>query len=156
MITWIRHFPVVPCKSPWRLQNPTMPLQQQLITNFCTDNSIKDCFTTSVVPTGTHEVVSLVFNDCNFVSVQHIDLLLTKCLSKATKFLHLAVNKFLVYTEFNQELYLDQVDQDLKLISYWSNSINRVPVVQQYNSDDRGQLGNFVYPVTQIIWPVND
>ena len=156
MITWVRHLPVVPCHDPWKLQNPGPTLQQELITNFCRENSIYDCYTTSVVPVGRHDMVSLIFNNLNFVSVQHIDLLLTECLTKATKFLHLAVNKFLIYTEFDQELHLDQLDQDLKLILHWSGCINRTPIFQQYHSNDCGQLGNFIYPVTQVIWPVND
>ena len=156
MITWVRHLPVVSCKSLWRLRNPIMPLQQHLITNFCKDHLIKDCLTISTVPDTTHDVVSLVFNNFNFVSIQHIDLLLIKCLPKATKFLHLAVNKFLVYTECDQDLCMDQPDLDLRLISHWSDHINRTPVVQQYYSDDCGKLGNFIYPVTQVIWPVDE
>jgi hypothetical protein len=156
MTTWIRSFPINSCKSLWSLRNPTAPSQQQLITNFCKDNLIKDCFTTCVVPSNTHDVVSLVFNNFNFVSVQHIDLLLTECLPKATKFLHLAVNKFLVHTEYDQDLCVDQADLDLRLILHWSDHINRAPLVQQYNSNDCGWLGNFMYPVTQVIWPVND
>ena len=156
MITWIKHFPVRPCKSLWRLQNPGTLPHQELITNFCRENSIQDCFITSVVPDSTHDMVSLVINHLEFVSIQHIDWMLEQCLPKARKFLHLAINKFLVYTEYNQELYVDQPDLDLKLIQHWSAHINRAPSIQQYQSNDCGMSGNFIYPITQVIWPIND
>lgn len=154
--TWIRHRPGRSCKNSWDIQNIGPTPQQQIVDNFCNQHQILDRVVVDAVPDTDHDMISLTINQSKFVSIQEIDFLLSQCMTKTKKFLHLAVNKFLLYTEKEQCLYTNQPDIDLRLVLHWCDLIARPLVFCCYCSEDRGRQGNFRYPITQLIWKINE
>jgi hypothetical protein len=153
---WIRHLPGKSCKNFWDLKNNNKTPQEQMVENFCNQHQILDRVVVDSCPDSSHDMISLVINQSQFVSVQELDFLLIECMSKAKKFLHLAVNKFLLYTQQDQCLYETQSDLDLRLVLHWRDLIDQPLIFCHYCSEDRGSLGNFRYPITQLIWKIND
>lgn len=92
--------------------------------------------------------VELVFNE-NFVSVEHIDSVLLEHIQSPVQYVFLIVNKFLIYTE-NDRLSTN-LNYDLALLNHWQQITGWEPVYINYIHNDRGQVGNFVFPVTQML-----
>ena len=108
------------------------------------------------VPESQHDMITLLFSKQKFVTVEHIDKCLNQSLMYANKFLHLSVNKFLVYSVANKTEHLDIDDLDQRLVAHWISVVNKDVVYVEYNSNDRGYLGNWEYPITNIIWRLHD
>lgn len=88
------------------------------------------------------------------VSVQYVDSVLKQCCDTDIRYVFLAVNKFLVYTETD----LPEVDTsyDQALLDHWQSVTGWTPVYQHYINNDRGIVGNFDFPVTQMLLERND
>lgn len=153
--TWIRHLSVKPCRSVWAFKNSAVPPQQQLIVDFVNAYQVQDRLITRQVPVRSHEMISVVVDGIDMMSIQDLDWLLLASLSKSTRYLHLCVNKFLLYTNKDQQLYTDSEGFDQRLISHWFDLVSRPLILCDFHEQDRGDLGNFEYPVTQLVWATN-
>jgi hypothetical protein len=100
-------------------------------------------------------MVTLMFSDHKLTSIQHVDDCLIHCVSLADRFLHLSVNKFLLYSDVDRSEHLDIIDLDQRLIQHWIDLLKLKVELVNFNSDDKGHLGNWVYPVTNIVWSVD-
>jgi hypothetical protein len=70
------------------------------------------------------------------------------------KYYYVAVNKFLIYTEQDQDTHIKSAinNFDEQLIEHWTKIINLKVVWTMSQSTDRGHLGNFVHPVTNMMF----
>ena len=155
-IDWLRHMILRPTPGVWAHQNPGITAQQQAIENFCQQNNVRDCWTGSVVPNESHEMITLQFREEKFVSVETIDSMLIQARELAQRYLHLSVNKFLVFSQHNRQEHLDTDDLDLRLIRHWSDIVDLGTVYEQHFSNDLGKHGNWIYPLTNVIWAINE
>jgi hypothetical protein len=95
--------------------------------------------------------VSLIVND-GYCSLDQLNERIIASSQSATHYLYLAINKFYIYSTTN--LSTDPaLDYDSILVQHCYNLIqdqfNLVEVSTR--TDDHGQLGNFVHPVTTLL-----
>lgn len=71
-------------------------------------------------------------------------------------FLYIALNKFCVVTSQSQK-FSNSYDWDSKVISYIFSKLHRFEwYTSQYNDEDDGTQGNFVYPLTSMVFKRED
>ena len=64
--------------------------------------------------------------------------------------------EILLYSDVDQSEHLAVADLDQRLVNHWTELLKLKVELVNFNSDDRGHLGNWVYPVTNIIWRVDE
>lgn len=132
-----QHISFVPCKSifHYKLHNKNALPQYK-----------KFCEWSAVNPT-----VSLIIND-GYCSLDQLNKKIIVASQLATHYLYLAINKFYVYSTTNLDTDTS-LDYDSILVKNCYNLVqdqfNLVEVT--IRTDDRGQLGNFVHPVTTLL-----
>jgi hypothetical protein len=106
------------------------------------------------LPSNIHELIVFVINPTDLISIQSVDSMITALKQYAQKYYYVAINKFLIYTEQDRstqaELTID--DFDVQLIEHWTKITNLKVVWAISQSTDRGHLGNFVHPVTNMMF----
>lgn len=150
-IEYRQHMPFKACKNPYlsTIKNTdSLPQQQQLI-DFINKNNITDIGT--AISTESHELIVDVINE-GYCSLNQLKRNILQAAELADRYFYLAVNKFLIYA--NENLTETNTDFDLRLVEFCRQQLE-----QNFNlidfavrRDDRGQLGNFVYPVTTMLF----
>ena len=155
-IDWVRHLVVKPTLGVWRSKNPGMPAQQKNIEDFRKSNNVASYWLGSIVPDQSYDMVTLLFTEEKFITIEDIDNMLLQSKSKSHRFLHLSVNKFLVNTSVDRNEHTNVNDLDERLISHWNDVVGVDPVFVEYHSNDKGYMGNWIYPVTNVIWQTHE
>lgn len=159
MIRYVETFPHRPCKNLFQTQlRQTLPQTQKLQTfidsNQITDIYYKDADTYSFFHLPDNKVFDLVIfmvNPSKLITIRKLDEIILELTPLVGRYFYLAVNKFLLYTdvEIDQDL---SADFDQKLLWHWQEVLGMRVVWSDANSHDRGTLGNFVHPVTNIMF----
>jgi hypothetical protein len=97
----------------------------------------------------------LVVNHASFIAVDRVSELIEKFSTFTDEYLYVAVNKFLLYSDKDRNILPDVADLDEKLVRYFSNLTNFTVIHSSFDSNDHGQLGNFIHPVTQLLFKRN-
>jgi hypothetical protein len=158
MIKYVKSLPWRRCKNNFQLQNHTILPQQHQLEQFIANQKIIDIHTVDVnkfeLPSNIHELIVFVINPTDLISIQSVDSMITALKQYAQKYYYVAINKFLIYTEQDRstqaELTID--DFDVQLIEHWTKITNLKVVWAISQSTDRGHLGNFVHPVTNMMF----
>jgi hypothetical protein len=108
------------------------------------------------IPDRNYICIVFVINPDNFISTEDVKLLLNNFSKFSNLYFCISLNKFLIYSKNNLEFKSNFLDFDEKLIEYFSNISNFTLVYSKSRSDDMGNLGNFIYPVTQMIFKKNE
>jgi hypothetical protein len=160
MISYVPSLPCKPCKSLFQIQNNHALPQVQQLENFITSANLTDIYRARIenincvdVPLDLHDLVVLVVNPTNLISIQSLDDIILKLKPLARRYYYLAINKFLLYTEHQIDS-RDIANFDSKLLSYWQQLVQLDTVWANSSNDDLGELGNFVHPVTNIMFRV--
>ena len=154
-VTWIRHHVVTPTLTPWQKANQKVLSQKQQIDKFCKDQCVQSHWINSKIPDSTYDMVSLMFTDHRLVDIDYVDDCLQQSVSHALRFLHLSVNKFLLYSQRDRSKSLDIADFDQRLVQHWLDLLKLKTEIVHYDSQDQGSQGNWLYPLTNIVWRVN-
>jgi hypothetical protein len=98
----------------------------------------------------TFQGVSVIVNS-KYCSLDELDNKIIVAEQKAINFLYLAVNKFYIYSTV--DLPKSNKDYDSLLVEHCYNLVrNRFTLVNStVRTDDHGQLGNFIHPVTTLL-----
>ena len=154
-IRWITQLAVTPTLGPWAHRNHGQTNQQRQVNDFIQTNSVSSHYIGAKCPDQDYEMISLRIDGHSLIDIDHVDQELEKCVGRATRFLHLCVNKFLIYSSRPRQEYTDTEDLDLRLVRHWSDIVNRPMVLCMYNSKDQGHYGNWLYPLTNLVWNIN-
>ena len=140
-IKWVTDLAPSKCKNSWLVKNkPVLGAVQY--------QAVKQAYNLN-----SENTAELVFNE-KFVSVEQIDqALLVECKSNI-RYVFLVVNKFLVYSEKDRPV--DDTNYDLALLRHWQKVTGWKPVYMNYIDNDQGLVGNFVFPITQMLLERND
>ena len=135
-VNWTNNVAPSVCKSPWQSQHKASLGRVQY-------DNIKLAYDLNY-----SNSVELKFGQY-LVSLQHIDQRLAACKNLNVQYVFLIVNKFLIYTELDG----DEMQQtDLDLVNHWSKVLDWPIVYASFVSNDRGLIGNFDFPATQILF----
>lgn len=88
------------------------------------------------------------------MSIQSISRHVNAAALFAQKYLFVTINKFVVTTEVRQHVSKGSIDQGI--IKYIVQNSNMTCVYSTCNPNDNGSVGNFIYPVTQVMLAHND
>jgi hypothetical protein len=159
MIQYKERIPYRACKSLFQTQlKQTLPQVQKLQTfidnNHITNIHYEDVNTYSFLNLPKNKVFDLVVfmaNSNSLITVKKLDEIILDLASLVDRYFYLAVNKFLLYTdiEIDQDCH---ADFDQKLLWHWQELLGMQVVWADADSGDRGTLGNFVHPVTNIMF----
>lgn len=158
MIKYVKSLPWHKCKNNFQLRNNTILPQQHHLDQFIAKQEIIDIYKVDVnnfeLPGNCHELIVFVINPINLISIQTVDSMINNLKQYACKYYYVAVNKFLIYTE--QDTHSESItsDFDVQLIEHWTKMTNLKVVWAMSQSEDCGHLGNFVYPVTNMMFEV--
>lgn len=148
--------PFQTCKSVFALRHPGAPTsleQYQRRDRFFAEH---DCHDVGHIDDGQpHEAITLTINQ-DAIDLEDLRDLLISHANRARRWLYVDINKFLVYARqpVDKHAYPDDTDPDLKLIK-WAQSVLscQMQLVRfHYRLDDRGHLGNFMHPVTNLVF----
>ncbi len=157
-VSYVDNLPIENRINPFLIQNPGPFLQEQFLQKFLDLKSIKDVFYVNKnfdVPDANYTCVVLVVNRYNFISAEDLKLLMNNISKFSNLYFYVALNKFLIYTKTDLKFESNSLDFDEKLIEYFKDISNFTLVYSKSRSDDLGALGNFVYPVTQMMFKRN-
>jgi hypothetical protein len=70
----------------------------------------------------------------------------------ATKYFYVAVNKFCLSSSIDRNIDISNTDYDQKIINLIEKSISKDVIYRHWDSNDAGDLGNFEFPITQILF----
>ena len=157
MIKYVKLLPWCKCKNNFQLRNNIILPQQHQLEQFIVKQEIVDICKVDVnnfeLPSNCHELVIFVINPTDLISIQSIDSMINNLKQYARKYYYVAVNKFLIYTE--QDTHSESTsDFDVQLIEHWTKITNLKVVWATSQSTDRGHLGNFVHPVTNMMFEI--
>jgi hypothetical protein len=130
-----------PCKSNFLIKLKTKKNLPQYV-EYCKINADK-------------EVTSLVIND--YCSLDELDQKIISMAKNASNYFYIAINKFYIYSNSDRETGPTQ-DYDTTLVQYCYSLIkdNFSLINSTICPDDRGQLGNFVHPITTLLCKRHD
>jgi hypothetical protein len=132
-----RHIGFVPCKGIFhsRLHNKNELPQYR---KFLEWNAVND-------------TVSLIVND-GYCSLDQLNKKIIATSQSATHYLYLAINKFYIYSTTNLDTD-PALDYDSTLVQNCYNLVqDQFDLVEvSIRTDDHGQLGNFIHPVTTLL-----
>ena len=156
MIKYVKSLPWCKCKNNFQLRNNTILPQQHHLEQFIAKQKIIDVYKVDVnnfeLPSNDHELIIFVTNPTDLISIQSVDRMINNLKQYARKYYYVAVNKFLIYTEQDTQVESTTSDFDIQLIEHWTTIINLKVVWTRSQSTDRGHLGNFVHPVTNMMF----
>jgi hypothetical protein len=158
MIKYVKSLPWSKCKNNFQLRNNTILPQQQHLEQFIVQQEIIDIYKVDVnkfeLPSKAHELIVFVINPTDLISIQSVDSMINNLKQYALKYYYIAVNKFLIYTEQDQATDIECTTNDLdtQLIEHWTKITNLKVVWVISQSTDHGHLGNFVHPVTNMMF----
>jgi hypothetical protein len=158
-VSYVNNLTIKSRINPFLIENPRPFPQEELIEKFLNLKSIEDVFYVNKnfdIPDRTYICIVLIINPDNFISTEDLKLLLNNFSKFSNLYFYVALNKFLVYSETDLKFESNSLDFDEKLIEYFSNISNFTLVYSKSRSDDLGNLGNFIYPVTQMIFKKNE
>lgn len=157
-VTYVSNLPVPNCKSVYEHNLSGALPQQQRVKAFVDQHQLADVLYVDgqdfMDPSRSYECIVFTVNDYQFVSLQKLTQMLQHLKQYANKYFYVAINKFLLYTEQDNQLQTKFVELDEKLVFYLADSVGATMVESYYHSDDHGHLGNFTYPITQLIFDV--
>lgn len=137
------------CKSVFasKLRDQQLLPQCREITEFINQHNITD-HSTDI--TTTHDMIKVIVNG-KYLSLDDLHDLIVKASASATRYLYLAINKFMVYTTVCTTS-SQTADYDRNLVDFCYAVVkDKFSMIKcHYDSDDRGVSGNFVYPITTI------
>jgi hypothetical protein len=132
--------------------------QQHQLEQFIAKQEIIDIYKVDVnnfeLPSNDHELIIFVINPTDLISIQSVDSMINDLKQYARKYYYVAVNKFLIYTEQDTHSESTTSDFDVQLIEHWTKITNLKVVWAKSQSTDRGHLGNFVHPVTNMMFEI--
>ena len=156
MIKYVKSLSWQSCKSNFQLHHKKVLPQQQKFDKFINDHRINDIHRVDVnnfrLPNKLHNMIVFIVNPNNLISVQSVDGMLVALKAYAENYYYIAVNKFLVYTEHDTPVKDATVDFDKRLLNHWTQVLNLDVVWTESQSTDHGHLGNFVHPVTTMLF----
>jgi hypothetical protein len=159
-VTYMQHLPVAKCKSSYEMRLSGILPQKMQVENFIIQHKLTDVLfvngQTFDDPVRTHECIVFIVNDYYFVSLQKLVNLIKQLKLYTKKYFYLVINKFLIYTEQDSlaETMFDDLDQ--RLIHYLTSAVGLPLVESHWDSNDCGLLGNFAYPITQLVFRVDE
>ena len=130
---------------------PKLLPQYKELYSFVTANNVRDvCYEK---PSRSHDMVVLVVNDY-YHSLGELTELIIDTSQHVYTYLYLAVNKFYIYSDISHEEFNYIDNYDVKLVKYCHSVIADQFELTKYsvNSDDKGNVGNFMYPVTTMFF----
>lgn len=159
-VTYKLAIPFQPCLGPIALMHKNVPYnleQYQRRQRFFQENQCQD------VGDGqdhfSHEAIALVFNKGPIDLDDLCDQLLDHS-KRARKWLWVDINKFYVYiSKPNGLRRSDDPDHfDMALVNYCMSRFDPAfgLVKTAWRNDDHGHIGNFMHPVTTVVWQRND
>lgn len=156
MIKYVKSLSWQGCKNNFQLHHKKVLPQQYQLDKFINDHYIKDIHRVDVnnfkLPTELHDMIVFIVNPNDLISLQSVDAMLVALKEYAQTYYYVAVNKFLIYTEHDTHVDDITVDFDTRLLNHWTHLLNLDVVWVESQSNDRGQLGNFVHPVTTMLF----
>jgi hypothetical protein len=103
----------------------------------------------------SYDFVKLILSTRKMESLQKLVADLNFLNQYIGKYLYLAVNKFFIVTSQTQHIHGD--DYDSKLVNYLERELAGYTIIyKNYNNNDTGTLGNFIHPITVLIFKVNE
>lgn len=158
MIRYVETLPYRPCRPLFQTRLKQILPQQQKLQTFIDSNYITDVYYESVdylwvldLPEDQiFDLVVFVVNPRRLISVLELDELLLELKPLVGRYFYLAINKFLLYSDTVIEQPGSQ-DFDQKLLLHWQDLLDMQVVWADADSNDRGTLGNFVHPVTNMM-----
>ena len=145
--------PWKPCKSLWQIKNHANKLpQQKQIIDFINNHNVKDVvYVTDADNLKSHEMHVLTINQSH-CSLNQLADLVKRSANYSNKYLWVSINKFFIYSKQANTFFLDCPDWDIRLLNFVADQIPSWTVIEKIvRSDDRGQLGNFQYPVSALV-----
>jgi hypothetical protein len=156
MIKYVKSLPWCKCRTNFQLLNNTILPQQHYLEQFIAKKEITDIYKVDVdnfeLPSNSHELIMFVINPTDLISIQYVDSMINNLKQYARRYYYVAVNKFLIYTEQDTHVESATSDFDVQLIEHWTKITNLKVVWARSQSTDRGHLGNFVHPVTNMMF----
>jgi hypothetical protein len=145
-VNFVSYVPFISCKGQFQSKlrdKNELPQVQQL------NKIIADYESTC------YDVIVMIVND-QYCSLNKLNEDIVAASNKAQKYLYLAVNKFLVYS--TQDITITDSDYDYRLVEYCRDTISKTFTLLEYTirPDDNGSLGNFVHPVTTMLFKRNE
>lgn len=139
-VTWRSDLIPAFCKNPWKTKNKLNLGRTQY---YCVKDSYK---------LDSKNCKELIFNH-KFISLQQIDNELIQCKNLDITYVFLAVNKYLIYTMTDSEY---STYSDLDLLLHWQSIVGWKAAYMSYVDNDHGVVGNFDFPITQILLERNE
>ena len=152
-IKYVRSLPVSSCKSFYKLRTKGPTGQEKYLLNFIKDKNIDDiAYITDdqLAPADPHSMVIFIQRD-----PVDIDIFIDRAKSLsllATNYFYIAVNKFCLSSSVDRNIDIDNCDYDQKIINFIEKSINQRAIYTYWDSNDSGFLGNFEFPITQLLF----
>jgi len=142
--------PWIPCKDVWKL-NGELP-QQQRIDNFIRLHAIDDVvYVTNADNLLLHEMHVLTINQ-NHWSLDYLAKTVADVSKHSKNYLWIAINKFFIYKNYTNDTTFAGPNWDLNLLNFVESQLPDWTIIDKiFREDDRGQLGNFEYPVTALV-----
>ena len=160
MIDYVPSLPYKPCKSLFQIQNNNPLSQVSQLEKFITSANLTDIYRVRIenidsvdLPSDAHDLIVVMVSPTNLVSIQSLDKIILEFKPLVRRYYYLAINKFLVYTDHQIDS-RDITNFDSKLLSYWQQLVQLDTVWANSRDDDLGELGNFVHPVTNVMFRV--
>ena len=155
-VNFLKYIEVNPCKSVYRLKLKDINLlpQKQELNDFISLHNISDLGATE-----HHDLITIIVSDNKYISLSELESTIISASKFSKKYLYLAVNKFMIYSESDTlSVESTSTDYDLYLIEYCYNLIknNFKMIKSTHFSNDKGNLGNFVHPVTTMFFRRHD
>ena len=143
--------PCSPCKSIWQLRATQQSPMQQQIKNFINLHQVTDvAYVEDAVDLAHHDMHVLTVNR-DHLTLDHLVETVIDVAAHSRKYLWVSVNKFFIYQQHTRQCIDHGMDWDLSLLDYMASHIPNWKIIDKFfRSDDRGQLGNFQYPVTAL------
>jgi hypothetical protein len=103
----------------------------------------------------SYDFVKLILSTRKMRSLQKLVADLNFLNQYIGKYLYLAVNKFFIVTSQTQYIHGDNYDR--KLVNYLEQELTGYTIIyKNYNNNDSGTVGNFIHPITVLIFKVNE
>jgi hypothetical protein len=144
--------PWKPCKSLWQIKNHSDLPQQTQILDFIALHDITDVvYVTNTDNLGRHDMHVLTVNQSHCSLYQLINLV-KDLANYSNKYIWVSINKFFIYSQQENNFFLDCPDWDLRLLNFVADQIPAWTIIEKIvRPDDCGQLGNFQHPVTALV-----
>lgn len=152
-IKYVLTLPFNKCRSVYMTKHQECN-NRRWLDRWIVDNNIVDVatvdFNNFFSPVRKYELVEFIINPNDLVSFNDVDTKIKLLSDFSSKFYFIAVNKFPLYTDADNCHESAEPDFDQKLILHWKQLPGFKLSFSSSNSSDRGDLGNSLYPITQL------